>query len=274
MDRLLVRCTDDLSVGLRLVLQPSGAKSWAMRFRKPNGKSAKLTLGTFNPGRPASGAPAIGGPLTLSEARALAADVNRQRAVGHDVVSQTKAEKERIRADARGRGDGFADVAREFIDKHKVRKTGQRPRNWKEVARLLGLKYADERSDPEIIKGGLADRWRDKPIGQITGHDMHAVVQEAIKDAVPGTMSNNPEPSDNRGRHLSNALGALCKWAIRHRRAAMTVNPMAGVYRPAPPPPRARVLSHREIQLLWRALDDPSIDYPSRQLGPPARQRS
>jgi integrase len=257
---------DEMSVGLRLILQPSGAKSWAMRFRKPNGKPTKLTLGTFNPGRPASGAPAIGGPLTLSGARALAADINRQRAIGRDVVSQTMAEKERIRAEAQGRGDSFADVAREFIEKHKVRKTGQRPRNWREVARLLGLKYADEKSEPEIIKGGLAERWRDKPIGQITGHDAHAVVQESIKDGVPGTISNNPEPSDNRGRHLSNALGALFKWALRHRRAAMTLNPMAGVYRPAPPPPRARVLSHREIQLLWRALDDPSVAYPYPQI--------
>ena len=205
---------DDLSVGLRLVLQPSGAKSWAMRFRKPNGKAAKLTLGTYNPGRPASGAPAIGGPLTLSEARALAADINRQRAIGIDVVSQTKAEKERRRAEARGRGDGFADVAREFVEKHKVRKTSQRPRNWKEVARLLGLKYADEKSEPDIIKGGLADRWQDKPIGQITGHDVHAVIQEAIKDGVPGITANNPGASDNRGRHLSNALGALFKWAF------------------------------------------------------------
>ena len=128
------------------------------------------------------------------------------------------------------------------------------------------MKYADEKSEPEIIKGGLADRWRDKPIGQITGHDTHAVVQESIKDGVPGMTANNAGPSDNRGRHLSNAMGALFKWALRHRRAAMTSTPWRGVYRPAPPPARARVLSHREIRLLWRALDDPSIGYPYPQI--------
>lgn len=257
---------DDLSVGLRLILQPSGARSWAMRFRRPNGKTAKLTLGVVNFGKPATGEPVLGGPLTLSEARAMAAEINRQRAAGRDVAAASVAEKEQRRAEARGRGDGFADVAREFIEKHKVRKTGQRPRNWREVARLLGLKYVDEKSEPEIIKGGLVNRWREKPIGQITGHDVHAVVQEAIKDGVPGMTANNSEASDNRGRHLSSALGALFKWAIRHRRATMALNPMAGVYRPAPPPPRNRVLSHHEIKLLWRALDDPSVGYPYPQI--------
>ena len=31
--------------GLYLVIQASGHRSWAMRFRRPNGKPAKLTLG-------------------------------------------------------------------------------------------------------------------------------------------------------------------------------------------------------------------------------------
>jgi hypothetical protein len=31
--------------GLYLIIQPSGAKSWALRFRRPGGATAKLTLG-------------------------------------------------------------------------------------------------------------------------------------------------------------------------------------------------------------------------------------
>ena len=30
--------------GLRLVIQPTGTKSWAMRFRRPGGKQGNLTL--------------------------------------------------------------------------------------------------------------------------------------------------------------------------------------------------------------------------------------
>src|ERR1700750_2895275 len=85
---------DDLSVGLRLIIQPSGAKSWAMRFPRPNGKPAKLTLGTVNLDKAASGDPVIGGPLTLAEARSLSADINRRRHSGADVISAFKAEKQ------------------------------------------------------------------------------------------------------------------------------------------------------------------------------------
>jgi hypothetical protein len=49
--------------GLYLVIQPSGAKSWAYRYRV-DGKSRKLTLGSF---------PA----LSLTEARQKAADAPR-----------------------------------------------------------------------------------------------------------------------------------------------------------------------------------------------------
>ena len=36
---------DAKAVGLFLVVQPSGSKSWALRFRKPDGRPAKMTLG-------------------------------------------------------------------------------------------------------------------------------------------------------------------------------------------------------------------------------------
>jgi hypothetical protein len=32
--------------GLYLVIQPSGAKSWALRYRRPEGRTAKLVLGS------------------------------------------------------------------------------------------------------------------------------------------------------------------------------------------------------------------------------------
>jgi Arm DNA-binding domain len=75
--------------GLYLVIQSSGQKSWALRFRRPNGKPAKLTLGPLDlSGREAPAQPAIGHPLTLASARALAAELGRQR-VGAETWSQT-----------------------------------------------------------------------------------------------------------------------------------------------------------------------------------------
>ena len=46
---------DGAATGLYLILQESGQRSFALRFRKPNGKPAKLTLGPVDvsvlPGR-------------------------------------------------------------------------------------------------------------------------------------------------------------------------------------------------------------------------------
>lgn len=69
--------------GLRLVVQVSGHKSWAMRFRRPDGRSANLTLGPVDlTGDEPADEPTIGQPLTLAGARRLAASIARQRAMG------------------------------------------------------------------------------------------------------------------------------------------------------------------------------------------------
>jgi integrase len=246
--------------GLYLIVQPSGSKSWAMRFRKPDGNPTKLTLGSFNPGKAARGAPVMGGPLTLAEARSLSADINRMRASGTDVVSDAKAEKHRHRRIAAGETNTFAEVAQAFIQKHKVKKTGERPRGWRDVAKVLGLDYPRDGGEPTIVENGLCERWASKPIAEISGHDVHEVISEAIKDGVPGIKPKHDEASDNRGRKMGDALGSMFKWAMRHRRAAMQSNPMIGTFRPGPPPARDRVLTTAEIKSLWNACH--KVAYP------------
>ena len=52
------------ALGLYLVIQakPSGAKSWALRFRRPDGRPAKLTLGPVDlSARETRDDPVIGG---------------------------------------------------------------------------------------------------------------------------------------------------------------------------------------------------------------------
>jgi hypothetical protein len=46
---------DSAATGLYLILQESGQRSFALRFRKPNGKPAKLTLGPVDVSGDASG---------------------------------------------------------------------------------------------------------------------------------------------------------------------------------------------------------------------------
>ena len=66
--------SDAAMPALRVIVHPSGAKTWAMRFRRPGmrNKMAKMTLGSFHSGGATGGVPVLGGPLTLAEARSLA----------------------------------------------------------------------------------------------------------------------------------------------------------------------------------------------------------
>src|ERR1700686_577297 len=52
---------DGAATGLYLILQESGQRSFALRFRKPNGKPAKLTLGPVDvSGVEQAGTPVLG----------------------------------------------------------------------------------------------------------------------------------------------------------------------------------------------------------------------
>src|SRR6476619_7158766 len=79
--RRIVRDTGARS--LFLIVHPSGVKSWQMRFRTANGRIGKITLGPVDlSGQEQIGEPQLNQPLTLAAARALAATVHRQRAMG------------------------------------------------------------------------------------------------------------------------------------------------------------------------------------------------
>ncbi len=74
---------DSKAQGLFLIIQPSGTMSWAVRLRKPDGRTAKVTLGPVDTGdEETSDEPVMGGALTLGQARQLAAEIDRKRARG------------------------------------------------------------------------------------------------------------------------------------------------------------------------------------------------
>ena len=52
---------------LFLIIEPSGHRSWQMRFRTPSGRIGKMTLGPLDlSGQEVKGDPTIGQPLTLA----------------------------------------------------------------------------------------------------------------------------------------------------------------------------------------------------------------
>ena len=234
---------DGGAVGLYLVVQPSGHKSFALRFRRPNRKPAKLVLGPFDPSAEGKGDPVIGQPLTLVAARQLAADLSRERARGRDVVADHKAEKHRRRAEVVERAaNTFGQAAKDFIEGHAKTKT----RQWQATARVLGFAATGE-----VIRGSLADIWADRPVADIDGHDIYNVVEEARTRGVPGWAMKKDGPSDSRARHLFSALSTMFTWLHRHRR--VEANPCAGVHRPEPGGSRDRVLTDAEIAKFWHA---------------------
>jgi hypothetical protein len=190
------RIRDSLAKSLFLVIEPSGIKSWQMRFRRPTGQIGKLTLGRVDAsGRELKDDPEIGQPLTLAAARQLAAKVHRERELGRDPIADHKARKHRQRAELIHRSNNtFAAAARAYVEEHAKLKQ----RRWPETARLLGM----QPNSPEPIAGGLAERWGEKPVGAIDGHDIWCAVDEAHRQGVPGLKARNKGLSEARARGL------------------------------------------------------------------------
>ena len=98
--------------GLYLVLQPSGARSFALRFRR-DGRPTKFTLGTWFAGSAQEAPePKIGGALMLAGARKLAAEAMIQIGKGTDPVASKRQAKEERRA---AKANTFQAVAEEYL---------------------------------------------------------------------------------------------------------------------------------------------------------------
>ena len=247
------RICDAAARSLFLVVEPSGHKAWQMRFRRPDGRPGKITLGPFDrSGRELTGDPQIGQPLTLQAARQLAATVHCDRALGHDVVADHRARRRRQRTEIKERAaNTFGAGVRAYIAEYARPET----RNWLETARLVGLRYHGE-GEPEEAKGGLAQRWADRPVAGIDGHDIWSVIDEARRVLYPASRrAIATYPTAVGARSLP---PGVFSWLKRQRRVES--NPCAGVHRPAGPKARDRVLTADEIRWFWRACE--SVDAP------------
>jgi integrase len=99
--------------GLYLIVQPSGVKSWAARYRSRR-RSVKFTLGPALVGTNAESAeaPELGTPLSLANARELCARVLREAKAGRDPAAERRRQRELEHAAA---ADTLESVAEEFL---------------------------------------------------------------------------------------------------------------------------------------------------------------
>jgi integrase len=252
--------------GLYLAIYESGIKSFTLRYKKPGGggKSVRLTLGRFDPtGHEVDGEPQIGDPLTLRGARLLVAQLQRDRKRGKDPAAQNRLSRtmEVQKAD-----NHFGSAARQFVEEYKISRSDvseRRPRGWRETARLLGWSYPTDERDgkPEVIRGSLVDRWRDRPVGEIDAHEIAAVIDESRRHGIPGLGRHNQGLSSNRARKVHDVLHVMFSWLQDQHR--VVANPVAGLRRPRPPASRDRVLNTDpktrgadELRFFWGACSE------------------
>jgi integrase len=230
--------------GLFLIVQPSGAKSWAFRFRFGD-KPRKMTIGAVLTDGPEPEQPELGQANTLAGARVLAAAAARDVQRGIDpgrakIKSQQEAKQRAANALALDR-DTVEAVAREFIRRHAMAET--RERSWREAMRIIGLTLDDK---GELIRsktsGEVLSRWADRSIHEITRRDVRELL-DGIKDRGAPIMAN---------RALS-YVGKMFAWAVDVD--ILTASPCAGLKKLSREKSRDRVLTDDELRLVWRGAD-------------------
>jgi hypothetical protein len=216
---------DGLLAGLYLIVQPSGAKSWAIRYRF-KGNPRKFTLGSW-PVVDLAGARELGQKALIAAKR------------GDDPGAQKKAER---RAAGAAERDDFAEIALEFIERYARPNT--REATWRETARSLGFEVDPE--NPKLLRptptGGEVCKWRGKTVHEIARRDVLDLLDRIVDRGSPVTAN----------RTLA-AIGRLFSWCIE--RDILRASPCAGVKPPTSERSRDRVLADDEIRAVWQACD-------------------
>jgi integrase len=243
--------------GLLLIVHKTGSKSWAMRFRRPGGKLAKLTLGSYPNNDKAVTKAEIGSPMKLAEAHAVATDINLKRKNGVDVVQKyVKAKRHEI--DEKPVDLTFPAAVLAFA-KHAESTT----RRWRETVRMLGLDFPLDGVEPTVVRDGLYERWAKKLVAEITKKDINELIREAVSSGIPGLGRGNDSESNARGRKMSDALKAIFKFMFTNQDIwLIEANPCDGSYRPAKAKKRRRFLNSKlnvrgadEFRFVWAATD-------------------
>ncbi len=152
-----VEVADGATGGLYLVVQPSGLKSWAYRYRSPvDGRPRKLTIGPY---------PAFG----LADAREEAAKAARSVKRGVDPADARRAD----RAKAADTSDMVDRLLNDFIARHVEAKL--RPSSAGEAKRLIGT----------IVRPA----WGARKVQSLTRRDVVALLDEIVDRGAPVTAN-------------------------------------------------------------------------------------
>jgi integrase len=170
---------DGKIAGLYLVLQPSGAKSWALRYRAA-GVPKKLTIGTY---------PGIG----VAAARARAQKALAQVVDGNDPAAAKKAAREAAKAAAKAAEDRVEDVVDGYVARYLTRKVGP---GWaREAERLL--------------RREIVPLWGERRLSEITPRDLGKRLGEIAERGAPITANRTLAAFRRMCRWASSATVAI-----------------------------------------------------------------
>jgi Arm DNA-binding domain len=195
--------------GLYLVVQPSGKKSWAVRYRY-GGQTRKLTLGGLSGGGPGGAA------------RARAREALEAIAAGFDPAEEKRTAKVASEAPAAAAKpvDTFGRIARLFIAQYAELHT----KTWPETARLLHkevMPFWGERLFIDITRADVNELLRailDRGAPPYTSNRTLAylrklwnwAVEEGYAESSPCTRVKKKAPEEKRDRALGDVEIRIC----------------------------------------------------------------
>ncbi|ESY19284.1 MULTISPECIES: site-specific integrase [unclassified Mesorhizobium] len=224
---------DGILTGLYFVIQPTGRKSWAVRYRA-SGIPKKVTLGNSLFGDDAD---AAGEELT--RIRREAAHILDRVRRGEDPGAEKQAAKREVKDEDR---DKFQTVVERYLKEYAFKRRGET-----EKARLLGMRLQDGEwiTNPERAVG----LWGDKRIQDVTRRDIREHLEKLAATAPIGANRTFAE------------LRKFFNWTVG--KDILTASPMTDLQAPSEENnSRNRILTRRkevpgssdnELRWLWQA---------------------
>ncbi|HWK87287.1 MAG TPA: integrase arm-type DNA-binding domain-containing protein [Xanthobacteraceae bacterium] len=217
---------DDKQPGLRLVVQPTGARTWIVRYRQ-DGKQHKLTLGSFE-------------SVSLGDARDAARKARGKVASGSNPAAEKMVERARVRTEAaatkKASEDDFEKRWMEYkADYLENLKSDLTPNYIEDVTRAF-----EKIAVPEF-KGKL--------LGALKQNDVRKLLARVSRD-------RGPHAANKLYAFLNHFFGHFEKKRDEDDNAILTNSPMRGLDKPGREVKRKRVLTDDEIRWLWKACEE------------------
>ncbi|MCK1284062.1 integrase family protein [Bradyrhizobium sp. 44] len=223
---------DEKVVGLRLVVQPSGVRTWVVRYKPAASAARRFTIGAYTEA------------LGLDEARKIAAKVKLGVVHGDDPAAERKAIRKAaptntVLAAFKAYDRGHLSWGRDYVDDETKEVTpAEKDASGRPVEPKIGAETAA--ATRSFFVRRVLPVWGNRAVGSISRQDCVALLDglSKFKDA------------HRKGKtRLSHFFG----WTM-DRNSTVKANPAAGIQTETADS-RERILSDQELRAVWLACD-------------------